>query len=179
MTEHRRRGDAARILISAFLLAALAACAIRIEPAQDPRLIAELEALALDTQTLFAGGDGLAPADPAAREDAYARLAARSAAIRLLAEARPTPAGPIADRIRTATQPAEDRIVALIGRAPGGFGEGEGGRDLSNAVAAAMSDYLDALERLRRRDRRAGEAGPSAAFVALARLALEDALRSR
>lgn len=175
MHHHRRRGSAARIFASILAMALLAACAIRIEPPQDARLIAELEALALDTQTLFAGGESFSPDALEGREEIYARLAARAAAIRLLAEARPAPSGPISDHIRAATQPAEDRIVEMIGRAPDGGGEG--GRDLSNATAAFMTDYLGALERLRARDRAAEAPGLPSSTTEIARLALEDALR--
>jgi len=172
MHHHRRRGLAARTLLSVIAMALLAACAIRIEPPQDSRLIAELEALALDTQTLFANGESFAPETLPEREATYSRLIARAAAIRLLAEARPTPSGPISDRIRAATQPAEDRIAEMIGRMP----NEEGARDHSNATAAFMADYLGALERLRGRDR-AAKAGLPDSVPAIARLALEDALR--
>ena len=172
MPDFRRRVRAARTCLSVIALTILAACAIRIEPAQDPRLIAELEALALDTQTLFAEAGEFSANGQDARDPVYARLSARAAAIRLFAEARPAPSGPVSDRIRGATQPAEDRIVELIGRAP----SGQGDRDLSNATAAFMSDYLDTLDRLQRRDR-ASEGRLPESIVLLARMGLEDALR--
>lgn len=175
MPEFRRRARAARTCFFVIAMTAttmLAACAIRIEPPQDPRLIAELETLALDTQMLFAEADGFAPERRNAREAAYARLYARAAAIRLFAEARPAPSGPLSDRIRAATQPAEDGIVELIGRAPSGSDR----RDLSNATAGFMSDYLGALDRLKRRDQTAESHLPES-VVLLSKLALEDALR--
>lgn len=163
----RRCWLAARAFLSVTLVALLAACVLRIEPVQDPRLITELESLAHETQTLFTA------TGRQERQPVYESLAARADDIRLRAVARPTPSGALPERIRAASRQSEGRIKKLIGHASAG---GEG-RDLSNATAAYMSDYLAALERLRRRDLAAPEPGMSASIAWIGRLALEDALR--
>ncbi len=173
MPNIRRRLSVARAMFAVVSAVMLSACAIQIEPAHDPRIVAELEALAIDTQSLFADGQGFAHEALPEREDAYSQLVARASAIRLLAEARPAPASPISDRIRSLTEPAEDSVVELIGRAP----QGEVIRDLSNATAAYMTDFLRALERLRKRDRAADARGLPRSIPVLAQLAMEDALR--
>ena len=170
---HRRRVFAARTALSVFLLALLAACAVRFEPTQDPHLIAELEALERDTRTLFASSDAFAAGTLPAREVRYADLAARAAEIRSRAKARPTPSNVIAERVRAASRSTERQIREVIGHAL----NGEGGRNRENATAAYMTDYLGVLDRLRDRDRVAPAPGLSPSVVTLGRLALEGALR--
>lgn len=73
------------MLAALWLVAALAACARLVEPPHDPRLVAAVEALAVDTNALF---DSFAATAPEARAARYAMLAGDALAIATRAELR-------------------------------------------------------------------------------------------
>jgi hypothetical protein len=126
----------------AILLLAIVSCVRFVEPPQDLRILAGLERLAADTDALFA----TLPDNGSERHGRYAALAAQSAAITALADAR----------------------MAAMVRQPTG--------DYANATAGFLADYDRSLALLAEADGGTDGGGAAPGIVALRRAAMNDAL---
>lgn len=140
--------------ISLPLLFLTIACTVALEPAYDEKIVAELEALVAETQSLFANiPEGIPPQGYEERKNTYESLAARAATIKLYAEARPAPSGRLSNFFGNLFSPAPPNDVSVIG------GDSDRASALSdadpyaNATSGFMSDFLRNLKSLSDKDR--------------------------